>query len=62
MRSGKLTDPNERFFESVKRALPAAARRARRIARMYGTPIYIWEDGKVVAKSPRAGRSRIGGR
>jgi murein DD-endopeptidase MepM/ murein hydrolase activator NlpD len=31
------------------------------MARMYGTPIYVWEDGKVVAKSPGDGRSRTGG-
>ncbi len=29
-----------------------AARTARGVARMHGTPIYIWEDGKVVAKKP----------
>jgi predicted ABC-type ATPase len=29
-----------------------AARTARKIARMYGTPIYVWENGKVVAKDP----------
>jgi len=25
---------------------------ARKTARMYGTPIYIWRDGKVVAEKP----------
>jgi hypothetical protein len=29
-----------------------AALAARKIARMYGTPIYIWRDGKVVAEKP----------
>jgi hypothetical protein len=29
-----------------------AARTAREVARMDGTPIYIWENGKVVAKDP----------
>ena len=29
-----------------------AARSARKIARAYGTPIYVWEKGKVVAKKP----------
>jgi hypothetical protein len=43
---------DRRFFESVKRAMPAAARRARKTAKMHGTPIYIWQDGKVVAKKP----------
>jgi hypothetical protein len=43
---------NKRFFESVKRAMPAAARRARKTAKMHGTPIYVLEDGKIVAKKP----------
>jgi hypothetical protein len=30
----------------------ALRRSARRVARMYGTPIYIWKDGKVVAEKP----------
>src|SRR5436190_8517020 len=43
---------SERFAEGVGRGLRMAARRARRIARMYGTPIYVWENGEVVAKKP----------
>lgn len=34
------------------RALLRAAKTARKTARMYGTPIYIWRDGKVVAEKP----------
>jgi hypothetical protein len=52
MKQRKVSPENKRFFDSVKRAMPAAARRARRIARMYGTSIYVWQDGKVVAKKP----------
>ena len=37
MKQQKVTPENKRFFESVKRAMPAAARRARKIAQMYGT-------------------------
>jgi hypothetical protein len=33
-------------------ALRRAALVARKTARMYGTPIYIWRDGKVVAEKP----------
>jgi hypothetical protein len=33
----------------VGRALRRAAKDARRIARMHGVPIYVWEKGKVVA-------------
>jgi hypothetical protein len=34
------------------RALRRAALVARKTARMHGTPIYIWRDGKVVAEKP----------
>ena len=40
------------FHEGVYRALVLAAREARKIARRYGTPIYVWENGRVVAKKP----------
>jgi hypothetical protein len=43
--------PNE-FSRAVGRALRRAAKRARAVARMHGTPIYIWKDGKVVAVKP----------
>jgi hypothetical protein len=36
----------------VGRAPRRAAKVARKTARMYGTPIYVWENGKVVAKKP----------
>lgn len=36
----------------IKKALIRAGLAARKIARMYGTPIYVWENGKVVAKRP----------
>lgn len=38
--------------EQVGTALRRAAEVARKTARMYGTPIYVWENGKVVAKKP----------
>lgn len=40
------------FVEGVRRALGRSARAARKIAKMHGTPIYIWKDGKVVAEKP----------
>lgn len=40
------------FAVQVGRALRRAAKAARKTARMYGTPIYIWRDGKVVAEKP----------
>src|SRR5437899_12012520 len=51
MKKASVSPENKRFFESVKRAMPAAARRARKIARMHGTPIYVLENGKIVARS-----------
>lgn len=37
---------------AVGRALRRAAKAARKSARMHGTPIYIWKNGKVVAEKP----------
>jgi hypothetical protein len=42
----------EGFAAGVGSALRLAAKDARKTARMYGTPIYVWENGKVVAKKP----------
>lgn len=42
----------DEFAKTVGRALRRAAKEARKTARMYGTPIYVWENGKVVAKKP----------
>lgn len=36
----------------VGRALRRATKDARRTTRMYGVPIYVWENGKVVAIKP----------
>ena len=36
----------------VGRALRRAAKVARKAARAYHIPIYVWENGKVVAKKP----------
>ena len=40
------------FAAQVGRALRRAAKAARKTARMYGTPIYIMRDGKIVAEKP----------
>jgi hypothetical protein len=42
----------ESFSAGVGRGLRKSARTAREVARMHGTPIYVWENGKVVAKDP----------
>ena len=48
----KRQSENTWFVQSVGRALRRAAKVARKTAKMYGTPIYVWENGKVVAKKP----------
>jgi hypothetical protein len=50
MRAKQAQPPS--FAAGVGRALRRAAKDAQKTARMYGTPIYVWEKGKVVAKKP----------
>jgi len=52
IKSKKSKKANEEFVAAVGRALRKSARTARRVARMHGTPVYIWENGKVVAEKP----------
>lgn len=40
------------FAASVEPALKRAAKVARKTAKMYGTPLYFWKNGKVVAERP----------
>ena len=49
-RNGKHDSKN--LTVQAGRALRRAALAARKTARAYGTPIYIWRDGKVVAEKP----------
>jgi hypothetical protein len=42
----------ERFSKAVGRSLKRAAKEARRVARMHGTPVYVMKNGKVVAERP----------
>lgn len=43
--------PNE-LSKAVARSLRRAAKQARKIAKMHGTPIYVMKNGKVVAEKP----------
>ena len=52
MKSTKRKTEIQKFVEGVGRALRRAAKVARKTARAHGTPIYVWENGKVVAKKP----------
>ena len=49
--ASKALVPNE-FSRAVGRALRRSARRAREVARMHGTPIYVLKNGKIVALKP----------
>ena len=49
---GKAANRNPKLAARVERALLRAGEAARRTARMHGTPVYVWENGKVVAKRP----------
>jgi hypothetical protein len=40
------------FAKSVEHALKRAQKRAREVARQYGTPIHVMRNGKVVALKP----------
>jgi hypothetical protein len=52
MKRTKMKAENRAFAAAVGRALGRAARAARTTARMHATPIYVWQDGKVVALKP----------
>jgi hypothetical protein len=45
---GRMTS----FVRGVGRALRRAAKAARRTARLHQTSIYVWENGRVIAKKP----------
>ena len=52
MKRSKVKKETRLFSAAVGRALRRAARVAHKTVRMYGTPIYIWKTGKVVAEKP----------
>ena len=40
------------FAAAVGRALRRAGTSARKTARLHGTRVYVWKDGKIVAEKP----------
>ena len=50
MNQAKNTKPPKQTLTRAGRALRRSARVARKTARIHGTPIYVWKDGKVVAE------------
>ncbi len=51
MKARKKRRP-ESFAAAVGRALRRAGVTARKTARLHGTPVYVWKDGKIVAEKP----------
>jgi len=52
MKREKQERDSKEFSKAVGRALRRAVKVARKTARMHGTPIYFWKDGKIVAEKP----------
>jgi hypothetical protein len=52
MKSRKPAPKPSAFAAMVGRALRRSAKKARQVARMHGTLVYLWKDGKVVAEKP----------
>lgn len=52
MRRQSQSKESADFARSVERALKRAQKRAREVARLYGTPIHVMRNGKVVAIKP----------
>jgi hypothetical protein len=52
MKTKKASYGDKTFAVVVGRALRRAGLAARKTARMHGTPVYYWRNGKVVAEKP----------
>jgi hypothetical protein len=52
MKANKARYGDKTFAVVVGRALRRAGLAARKTARMHGTPVYYWRNGKVVAEKP----------
>ncbi len=52
MKPRKPESETATFAALVVRALRRSAKKARQIARMHDTPVWIWKDGEVVAERP----------
>jgi len=52
MNPTRQTKRPQRRLTPAGRALRRSARVARETARIHGTPIYLWKNGKVVAEKP----------
>jgi len=57
MKGKRTKSKPDDFTTGVGRALRSAAKEAQKIARMHNTPLYYWENGKVVARKPWLSKS-----
>ncbi|HKA34858.1 MAG TPA: hypothetical protein VKH64_16720 [Candidatus Binatia bacterium] len=48
----KRSEELDKLAKAAGRAIRRAAKAARKTARMHGTPIYIEENGKIIALKP----------
>jgi hypothetical protein len=52
MKENQRNKQSKKFASPVGRALRRAGQAARKIARIHGTPIYVRQNGKIVAQKP----------
>ena len=52
MKTKDASSNTKAFAAAVGRALRRSAKVARKTAKMHGTPLIVWKDGKVVAEKP----------
>ena len=52
MKANNRKGNSKNFLTAAGRALRRAGLSARKTARMYGTPVYVLRNGKVVAEKP----------
>lgn len=52
MKKAKHSQQHADFIASATKAMKAAAKEARRIAKMHGTKIWVEKDGKIVGLDP----------
>jgi hypothetical protein len=52
MKTGTDKSRGKDWTQAVEKALLRAGKSARKTAKMYGTPVYVLKQGKVVAERP----------
>jgi hypothetical protein len=52
MKSKRVTAAKNNFATRVGRALRRSAKAARQQAKIHGTRLYFWKDGKIVSQKP----------